>query len=126
MEQTLKAGVHGVFIHTKNLKRSAAWYSWLLNLPFEEEEAESPVYTLPLKEGVYLTIDDHCNDPHYQFEKIHTPVFNFLSNDLKKTYADLTDQGVTVVREIEEHGTFGWFNIEDPDGHAVMVCGEIS
>ncbi|UOQ44369.1 VOC family protein [Halobacillus salinarum] len=117
--------MHGVFIHTRNLKKSAAWYSWLLGLPFREEDVQSPVYNLPTKEGSYLTIDDHCNDPSYQFEPIKTPVFNFCSNDLKRTYEDLKEQQVPIVREIEQHGDFGWFNIEDPDGHVVMVCGDI-
>lgn len=121
----LKQGVHGVFIHTRDLKRSAKWYSWLLDLPFEETEVESPVYNLPVSEGVHLTIDDHSFDPEHVFEPVHTPVFNFLSEDLKGSYDSLKENGVSITREVEQHGDFGWFHIEDPDHNTVMICGTL-
>ena len=125
MVTTLKKGVHAVFVHTKDLKRSAEWYSWLLGLPFEESKVESPVYNLPVTEGVYVTIDDHSFDPDHTFHPVDTPVFNFLSDDLKGSYERMKSEGVTVTREIEQHGDFGWFNVEDPDRNVVMICGTI-
>lgn len=125
MSQTLQPGVHAVFVHTKDLKKSASWYSWLLGLPFDEEKVESPVYNIPVQQGVHLTIDDHKFDPTFTFEPLSAPVFNFCSSDLKKSYTVMKNSGVKVTREIEEHGDFGWFNIEDPDGHTVMICGTI-
>jgi predicted enzyme related to lactoylglutathione lyase len=124
--KTINQGVHAVFVHTENLKRSAAWYSWLLDLPFEEKEVQSPVYNLPVKEGVYMTIDDHAFDPDYRFEPLRTPAFNFCSHDVEKSYREMKEAGVQVIREIERDGDFGWFHIEDPDGNAVMICGAIA
>ncbi|TGB01847.1 VOC family protein [Halobacillus salinus] len=121
----LKQAVHGVFIHTENLKRSAAWYSWLLDLPYNESEVESPVYNIPVHEGVHLTIDDHTFDPEHVFEPVQTPVFNFFTEDVKHSYDQLQANGVTITRDIEQHGDFGWFNIEDPDRNTVMICGTI-
>ncbi|MCA0972810.1 VOC family protein [Halobacillus litoralis] len=122
---SLKKGVHGVFIHTRDLKRSAEWYSWLLDVPFEAEEVHSPVYNIPVSEGVHLTIDDHSFDPTHVFEPVHTPVFNFFSDDVRKSCEELEHSGVSIKRDVEQHGDFGWFTIEDPDGNAVMICGTV-
>ncbi|WP_079525606.1 VOC family protein [Halobacillus hunanensis] len=125
MTKNLRPEVHAVFIHTKSLKRSARWYSELLDLPFSEENVESPVYNLPLEGGVFLTIDDHKFDPHYKFERITNPVFNFCAKDLEGSFQNVKDKGFHITKEIERHGDFGWFQIQDPDQHEVMICGEI-
>ncbi|RWZ52270.1 VOC family protein [Halobacillus fulvus] len=118
-------GVHAVFVHTKDLKRSAEWYSWLLGLPFSEKDVESPVYNLPVKEGVYLTIDDHAFDSNYTFEPLSAPAFNFCSDHLKESYQRMKDHNVPITRKIETNGDFGWFHIQDPDGNALMICGTV-
>ncbi|UOQ91785.1 VOC family protein [Halobacillus shinanisalinarum] len=125
MTRCLLPEVHAVFVHTKDLKRSARWYSDLLDLPFEEEKVHSPVYNLPVKGGVHLTIDDHKYDSNYSFERVRTPVFNFCSKNLVESYQELVGKGVIITKEIESHGDFGWFHIQDPDEHVVMVCGTI-
>ncbi|UOR10335.1 VOC family protein [Halobacillus amylolyticus] len=125
MTKSLLPEVHAVFIHTKDLKRSAKWYSELLDLPFEEGQVHSPVYNLPVTGGVHLTIDDHKFDTSYSFEQVKKPVFNFYSKDLVESYQDLAAKGVQITKEIVSHGDFGWFHIQDPDQHVVMVCGTI-
>lgn len=117
--------IHAVFVHTKNLKRAAEWYSDLLGLPFDSSKVESPVYNMPLTGEVYMTLDDHAFDPDYQFGPVRTPVFNFCSSDLAKSYQWVKEKGIMIVRDIEKHGDFGWFNIEDPDKNVVMICGNI-
>ncbi|MFG6121355.1 MULTISPECIES: VOC family protein [Thalassobacillus] len=124
-ESGFGAKVHAVFVHTQDLKKSAAWYSDLLGLPFYEEKVESPVYNMPVTGETYMTLDDHAFDPDYQFEPVRTPVFNFCSADLAKSYQWVKEKGIMIVRDIEEHGDFGWFHIEDPDKNVVMICGTV-
>ncbi len=117
--------VHAVFIHVTDLKRSAAWYSKLLNLPFDEKEVSSPVYNLPVTGDTYVTLDDHAFDPNFSFQRSAHPAFNFLTDDLLTTYEKLVEDGVQVVREIEKVDNFGWFHIADPDENVIMICGTV-
>ncbi|WP_239534268.1 VOC family protein [Thalassobacillus pellis] len=123
MERGFEPKVHAVFVHTKNLKKSAGWYSRLLGLPFDEKEVRSPVYNVPVTGEVYMTIDDHAFDDEYQFKPAKTPVFNFCSDNLEQSHRWIKENNIPVTRPIEKHGNFGWFHIEDPDGNAVMICG---
>ncbi|GAA0501556.1 hypothetical protein GCM10008986_31300 [Salinibacillus aidingensis] len=125
MSNDLKPAVHAVFVHVKELKRAARWYSQLLELPYQEENVQSPVYNLPLKEGVYLTLDDHSFDPRFEFSPSKLPAFNFFSHDLYSTYEWVKQEGIDVERELERHGDFGWFHISDPDENVIMICGDI-
>ncbi|MBH0231579.1 VOC family protein [Halobacillus yeomjeoni] len=124
--ETLTPAVHAVFVHTRDLVKSAAWYSWLLGVPFDEKDVESPVYNIPVQAGVHLTIDDHKFDPSFSFEPVKAPAFNFFSSNIHKSLEEMKDAGVVVTRDMETHGSFGWFHVQDPDGNAVMICGDIS
>ncbi|SET06009.1 Glyoxalase/Bleomycin resistance protein/Dioxygenase superfamily protein [Salinibacillus kushneri] len=125
MSNYLNQSVHAVFVHVRDLKRSASWYSKLLNLPYYAENVQSPVYNMPLKEGVYMTLDDHTFDPAFEFSPSQHPAFNFFSSHLYATYKWVKQEGIQIVREVEAHGNFGWFYISDPDENVIMICGDI-
>ncbi|MRG87231.1 VOC family protein [Salinibacillus xinjiangensis] len=122
----LKQEVHAVFVHVTDLKKSAEWYSKLLELHFKEEEVQSPVYNMPLKSGAYMTLDDHAFDPSFEFTPSRHPAFNFMTSDLKAAYDWIKQEGIPVVRDIETHGNFGWIHIMDPDENVLMICGDVA
>ncbi|MFJ7995001.1 hypothetical protein ACIQY5_23060 [Peribacillus frigoritolerans] len=51
--------VNNVFIHVKDLKKSAGWYCNLLGIPHNGDSVESPVYNIPITYETGLTLDDH-------------------------------------------------------------------
>ncbi len=50
--------LNAVFLHVQDVKRAAAWYHQLLQLPFDASRVSSPVYNLPLEGPTSLTLDD--------------------------------------------------------------------
>lgn len=114
--------VNNVFIHVKDLKKSAQWYSSLLGLPFNMDAVESPVYNIPVTSQTGLTLDDHTFDPSFKWTPSGHVLFNFFARDIDEAYAFVKNQGISIVREIERIGDFAYFNFQDPDGNVLMIC----
>mgnify|MGYP001281094023 CR=1 FL=1 len=125
MAKHVTPAVHAVFIHTTDLVKSAEWYCRLLELPFDAEQVNVPVYNVQVSGDTYLTIDSHAFDASFTFTPASGPIFNIFSSDLIATYDWITEQEMKVVRQIERDNDFGWFHIEDPDQNIVMICGTI-
>lgn len=125
MRNKVEPKVHAVFIHVRDLKKSAQWYSRLLGLPFDASKVESPVYNLPVEGDTYVTLDDHQFDPEFTIHPFKNPAFNFYSKDLLTTLSWVKEEDIPITRRLETVEGFGWFQISDPDGNVVMICGDV-
>ncbi|MCM3719058.1 VOC family protein [Fictibacillus phosphorivorans] len=118
----IQSHINNVFVHVSDLKKSAEWYAKLLGITVELDQVESPVYNIPVTGQTGLTLDDHTFDPTFHRAPGTGPMFNLFAPDIDEAYKDLREKNFKITREIEWHGEVAWFNVEDPDGNAVMVC----
>ncbi|PAV27963.1 glyoxalase/bleomycin resistance/dioxygenase family protein [Virgibacillus profundi] len=118
----VKNQMNGVFVHVKNLRVSAKWYSDLLGLPIDLENVASPVFNVPVTVTTSLTLDDHTFDPDFKHIVSPSPIFNLFAPNIDEAYKYIKEKGIVIVREIERVGETAWFNIKDPDGNVVMIC----
>lgn len=118
----LASSVNNVFIHVRDLVKSAEWYSNLLGLSFSKEDVASPVYNIPVTSKTGLTLDDHTFDPGFSFQPTNHALFNFYAEDIDEAYEFIQQKGIPIVREIERIGDFAYFNFQDPDGNVLMIC----
>ena len=114
--------LNAVFLHVQDLKRSAAWYHQLLQLPFDSSLVMSPVYNLPLQGPTSLTLDDHANDPTYRHQPSRQPLFNFYTTDIEASYQFVLTLQASIIRDIERFDDFAYFTFADPDGNVLMLC----
>lgn len=114
--------VNNVFIHVKDLKKSAGWYCNLLGIPHNSDSVESPVYNIPITYETGLTLDDHTFDPDFRFEPSSHVLFNFYVNDIDEAYTFIKSNNISIVKEIKRIGDFAYFNFQDPDGNVLMIC----
>ncbi|GAA5533310.1 VOC family protein [Deinococcus aluminii] len=115
--------VDGVFIHVRNLRRAAEWYSAAFGVPLKEEELQRHYYTLNVSgEQPWVTLDDHGADPAFEFQPAAHPILSFYSRDLSAAREHLRTLGALSVGEIEEaHPGLAYFVFRDPDGNALMA-----
>ncbi|MGG3123067.1 VOC family protein [Priestia megaterium] len=114
--------VNNVFIHVRNLEKSAEWYSELLGLSFDKEKVVSPVYNVPVTTETGLTLDDHSFDPRFNLVPSDHVLFNFFVEDIDKAYDFIKSKNITIVKEIERIHDFAYFNFVDLDGNVLMIC----
>ncbi|UFU00660.1 VOC family protein [Radiobacillus kanasensis] len=122
MALPIHTSVNNVFIHVKDLKKAAEWYSTLLGLSFNPNQIESPVYNIPVPGKTGLTLDDHSFDPSFTFTRTNAVLFNFYAEDIDEAYNYVLSKNGKIVREIERIGSFAYFNFEDLDGNVLMIC----
>lgn len=114
--------VKNVFIHVRDLRQSAEWYSQLLGLPYFQEKVVSPGYNLPVTSETGITLDDHTLDPGFKLQPSKHVLFNFYTNNIDDAYQYIKDKGIPIVREIERFDDFAYFNIQDLDGNILLIC----
>lgn len=114
--------VNNVFIHVKDLKKSAKWYCDLMGIDLNMEQVSSPVHNIPVTSETGLTLDDHTFDPSFQFQPANHVLFNFYAQNIEEAYSFVKAKGIVIVRELEWHGDFAYFNFQDPDGNVLMIC----
>ena len=114
--------LNAVFLHVRDLKRSASWYHHLLQLPFDSSIVASPVYNIPLQGPTSLTLDDHTNDPMYQHQPSSNALFNFYTTDIEASYQFVLSLQASIIRDIERFDDFAYFTFADPDGNVLMLC----
>ncbi len=113
----------GVFIHVRDLRRAARWYSALLGLPLKEDELARHYYTLNAPhERPWITLDDHAADPDFEFRPAPHPICSFLTADLEAARTHLRTLGTPWTGEIREvHPGLRAMTVRDPDGNALML-----
>ncbi len=123
MASPLLNTIDGVFLHVRDLRRAAEWYSAVFDLPLKEHELERNYYTLNMPgTRPWITLDDHAADPAYVFQPSLQPACNFLATDLAAARAHLLALGAAWAGEITAvHAGLASFLFRDPDGNMLMV-----
>lgn len=119
----LSNSVDGLFLHVRDLRQAATWYSAAFGLPLKEHELARNYYTLNAPGQLpWITLDDHAADPSFTFQPAPHPVCTFIATDLTAAFAHLQRLGAEMVGGIEDvHPGLRSFTFRDPDGNALMV-----
>lgn len=115
--------VDGVFLHVRDLRQAATWYSAAFGLPLKENELARNYYTLNgTGHRPWITLDAHAADPDFVFQPAAHPVCAFVATDLSAAYRHLQQLGAHMVGDIQHvHPGLSCFTCRDPDGNALMV-----
>lgn len=118
----LENRVASLFVHVKDLRKSAEWYSRLLGLPLMEERLNGgPVYWFDF-EGTHLILDSNAaNRDNPDWDEAMMPRLMFKAKDIDEAYSYIREKGEPFF-EPERHGTMAYFNFRDPEGNAQMAC----
>ncbi|HET7627432.1 MAG TPA: VOC family protein [Bacillales bacterium] len=128
MEQTQKSPVRPyigtTFLHVKDLRKSAAFYSMMLGLPLLEERLNGgPIYWMELEGGTGMILDDNSvnkQDLDWDESKQHSCMF--LTRDIDAAYEHVKNLGAKMVTERENpHQGLKFFRFRDLDGNVFMV-----
>ncbi|MFS0839745.1 VOC family protein [Paenibacillus sp. 1P03SA] len=115
MDSPIHNKIRTVFIPVSDIGQAAAWYSGILGLPPDGEVLFGHLYVLPMQ-GAGIVLDSKIYSPEAIFK---TPVVQFATGDIERSYAYLKSRGVRLVTGIENGH---WFTFADPDGNLLMVC----
>ena len=112
----------GLFIHVRDLERSARWYSALLDLPVDEQALNRDYYTLNAShERPWITLDAHANDPHFTFAPAPHPICSFVTADLDLARERVLALGGQADSIRDVHPGLRALRVMDMDGNALML-----
>ncbi|MDK2013486.1 MULTISPECIES: VOC family protein [unclassified Deinococcus] len=112
----------GLFIHVRDLERSARWYSALLDLPLDEHALDRHYYTLnATHERPWITLDAHANDPHFSFAPAPHPICSFVTADLGVARERVLALGGQADEIMDVHPGLRALRLLDVDGNALML-----
>ncbi|WP_409294668.1 VOC family protein [Peribacillus sp. SCS-26] len=121
MKSPVQNKMNTVFIHVTDLKKSALWYGRLLGQEVDEDRVSHPVYNLEIDGPVGLTLDAGPK-PGKAASPAPYPLFNFHTNDIKKSFDYVQSLNIECDSGIVEFDDFSFFTVKDPDGNIIMVC----
>jgi len=114
--------IASVFVHVTDLRKSAEWYSRLLELPIREERLNGgPVYWFDFQ-GTHLILDSNsANRQNPDWHEEMKPRLMFPVRDIDEAFIYLKEKAEPLF-EPERHGTMAYFNFRDPEGNVLMAC----
>ena len=116
--------VPAIFIHVRNLRRAAEFYTQLLGLPYDPEaDYGNGIYVIQMEDGVDLLLDaNHAQHatPNSTFAMHATCMF--ATRDIDAAHSWLEIQGVEIVTDLYRDANVAFFNFKDPDGNIQMLC----
>ncbi len=84
------------------MKKSVHWYSKLLGIEVEDDEINSPIYTLDMGPGrPGLTLDDHSFDGVYHYEPSNQPLFNLSTSNIDLAFQHVLELDTDIMTEIQ-------------------------
>jgi predicted enzyme related to lactoylglutathione lyase len=117
MPSPVQNRIGAVFVPVSDLRRSARWYSELLDVPLREATHEGRIYDLPMAGDAALILD-----AHKPVERSSQPLCFFWTDDLAQALERLRQIDARIVTEIEDIGSVSTLQFLDPDGNPLMVC----
>jgi hypothetical protein len=114
----IRGRIKGVFIPVADIHAARGWYARVFGFNV------GPVLHGHLccieTEGPTLILDAKPRTAQGEVPVFRAPAVMLDTDDTQAAYDHLRQQGVRLVTEIQ-HGHF--FNLADPDGNVLMVCG---
>ncbi|MBB6671057.1 VOC family protein [Cohnella nanjingensis] len=117
-ESPVLGRIGGVFVDVRKMESAARWHSELFGLPFKPQEAEQSIYSVPMRRGASLLLDDNRARRGETFRIL----LMFDTRDIRASYDFVRTLGYEAFGEIEEHGDVAFFSVRDPDGNLIMIC----
>jgi predicted enzyme related to lactoylglutathione lyase len=117
MSSPIENEIGCVFIPVSDMKRAIEWYTRLLGLPVKTTSHEGRIYDLPMTGDVGLILDGHK-----PVTSSSQPICFFWTSDIQRARAFLREQGIEVVKDVEDIGSVSTLTFKDPDGNLLMVC----
>ncbi|WP_339147828.1 MULTISPECIES: VOC family protein [unclassified Sutcliffiella] len=103
-------------LRVSDIEKSSDWYQELLGLKVAFKGEGYQVLNVGDGSSVPLTIEKGDTNPG---DNQSYPIF--FSKDIKRTYKNLKEQGVSV-SELHNDGVNKFFNFYDLDGNKLQVC----
>ncbi|WP_188454612.1 VOC family protein [Virgibacillus oceani] len=114
--------INTIFVHVSDLKQAVKWYSNLLGVNFDLDSVHDPVYNMMINHHTGLTLDAGQAGMVKGKNPSAYPLFNFHTDDIRKSYQYVRDLDYTIDSEIVDFNNFSFFTIKDPDGNVIMIC----
>jgi len=118
MNSPIRNHIKGVFVPVRDIHGARDWYSRVFGF------TAGPVLHGHIccieMEGPGLILDAKLRTADGEVPVFRAPAVMLPTDDTHAAYEHLKRQGVTLLTEIL-HGHF--FNIADPDGNVLMICG---
>ncbi|MBW5448322.1 hypothetical protein GE107_19960 [Cohnella sp. CFH 77786] len=110
--------IGGAFVDVKDMRAAARWYTDLLGLPADEENAAHPIYSVPVTRGAALLLDQnrHLNG------KAFSKVFYFETEDLAAALDYVKRHGFELAGEPDGFPDLSEFALLDPDGNRIVIA----
>lgn len=122
MTSPIKNRMNTIFVHVSNLEASVKWYTQLFNQEVDLSKVAKPVHNLFMDQYTGLTLDAGPSGVTKTITPSGYPLFNFHTDNIKKSYEFIKELGYKVETEIIEFDDFAYFNISDPDKNIIMIC----
>jgi predicted enzyme related to lactoylglutathione lyase len=113
-----------VFVHVRDLRRAAEFYTQLLGLSYDPNaDFGNGIYVIQLANGADLLLDaNHSQHLQTRDDFAMHATCMFATQDIDAAYAWLEMQGVEIVTELYRDPNVAFFNFKDPDGNIQMIC----
>ena len=117
----IRPRIGGAFVDAKDMRRMAGWYSALLGLPLDEEQAKRRIYSVPVTRGAALLLDGnrHANGEDF------TEICYFETDDFEAALAYAREHGFELAGEPAYFPDLAEFALLDPDGNRIVVAERI-
>lgn len=110
--------IGGVFVDVKDMRTAARWYTDLLGLPLDEENAARSVYAVPVTRGAALLLDQN----RYLNQEPFTQLFYFETEDFEAALAYVRSNSFQLADEPKHFHDLSEFVLLDPDGNRILVA----
>lgn len=110
--------IGGVFVDVKDMRSAAGWYSELLGLPLDEQNADDPVYSVPVTRGAALLLDRN----RYLNGDDFTELLYLETEDFEAALAYVREHGFQLAGEPKHFHDLSEFALLDPDGNRIVVA----
>jgi RNA polymerase sigma factor (sigma-70 family) len=108
---------HARIIRVSQLKSSIRYYSSLLDIPITYGHYDSAVYTLELKDGTKLLLEDDRDPKAYE----ESPICIWITNQLEQTLFQVQTIGWTIIQTIVNGPGMRYFVFQDHDYNVMLV-----
>lgn len=124
MSHPIAPKLPAIFVHVRNLRRAAEFYTQLLGVSYDPDaDYGNGIYVIQLGNGADLLLDaNHAQhaQPNSTFAMHATCMF--ATADIDAAHAWLQAQGTEIVTELYRDPNVSFFNFKDPDGNIQMIC----
>ncbi|MCA0756849.1 VOC family protein [Paenibacillus sp. N4] len=110
--------IGGVFVDVKDMRSAAAWYTDLLGLSLDEENAGKSIYSIPVTGGAGLLLDQNRFLNQEEFKEL----FYLETENFEAALDYVRSGGFRLADEPKHFHDLSEFALLDPDGNRIVVA----